>query len=391
MSTVNDDFEYKNFETVSNDSSQSRNYIERKFIWIQWLLMYLPMWIPVNNDKHTTHRNKYLSVFVLLSASIISLHHLIFFCWWIVHVDGSDSNGLSLYQITNILYQIGITLIRGLSMYYFVASFKYPFKTYIDHFERTIYSDVYNDHAVVIHKWNKLITITALVFFVANSFNVFLHVRNFAFIEDDTLRISSLIAVIFGRIFVYWPIYICGYLSCCIFVKYYVYMMELLDIVSTTTMNQVIQFDVLFEKYKAVRNRFKRDYHPYLKTTVEIYLILQLFDIWSSYNILKISADEWIVGYALIVADVFYYVTYGICASLVTDSFEKFEKLVWTYCENNRNQGSIDQNFLLNYIIRHPLVVKVGNFKISRKNSIKFIAAYATTKFISYVLRTNVF
>ena len=378
MSTTNAidaDYSYQNIEM---NISGTRNYLEQKFIWLEKLLMYFPMWVPIINNGSNSQRNKCLSFFIISISSMCTVYHGIVVCWWLS--DEIDSSGPNVYQLVFFIDEILHSLIRLMTIYYFMKHFNFPLASRIAYFNVSTYI---NDSAII-QKCNRLFIGTLVIINAADLFIVYSYIQQDLLIDDSSLRIQSVITDVIGRVFVYWPMHLCVCLSCCIFIKYHSHMNELTDIITNTT-EEKIQFDPLFEKYRAVKIGFEHDYHRSLKMAVETYLALKLIDIWLL--VYEISTSNLILFCMDVIGNLLLCLMYLICASLVTDAFEKFDKLLWTHCENDKKHESNYQNFFLNYTAKYPLVIKIGNFRISRKNSFKFIFVFASTKFIAYALK----
>ena len=202
--------------------------------------------------------------------------------------------------------------------------------------------------------------------------------------SNDQL-IGYIAALLCDRIFMYWPFHICLYFTCCLFVKYYVHILKLNDIMQKEQHNKELEWDILLEKYKALTESFSKEFHPYLKMTLELYIFLTALGVFI--NLFDYPTKHKWLSIWCYIGDVFDSLLYPIFAALITDAFQDFEKLLWKHCMDHIKEESYYKNLLLNYTMRYPFVVKAGNLRISRNNVVKFLIVFAVTKIISYLLR----
>ena len=385
--TIQDDFAYESMEMTKSNinpnvtdqkatNAVNEEYLERKFIWMKYLIFYMPMWIPTINK---IKRNKYLSIITISLISIVTIYHTIIICWLILDAVLSD-NETQNWQIVYIIFEILVATTRFTSTLYFYKHFNQPLKSYITGFGDILYNQYSNET----RKWNLFILIMVSIVGLTDTAQVFNYTEVNLGVPDQTLSITSIVALILGRIFIYWPLNICIGYSCCIFVKYYLYLLKLTDIMKKQHKNGNLEFDVILEKYKAMTESFKIDYHLYLKVTVELYLLELMMGLW-----IAISWDGWIMVISITMSSC-NILLYPIVASLITNTFERFDALLWKYSMENTAEESHYKQLLLKYTVKYPFVIKVGSLRLSRKNVVKFVIVFAATKTIAYLLRVVV-
>ena len=365
-------------ELISNER-RDINIFVKEFKWIETWLVYFPMWVNhINNYKQ---RRKCLSISVISFTSIVVLYHFAFIFKLIYDSIGDD--GINMYHIVYFAAEILLTITRFISMYYFYKYFKYPLtsKATMLHFE----TNIYTKHAQKIRKWNKSFITLSVILGVSDVIVVYnYYQQNLLLTGNDVIYTN--IALILGRLFVYWPLNICIILSCAIFLKYYLYILELTEIVQKEKEQNCISFDVLYDKYREMKKGFNHGYHSYFRLSIQLYLFTFILDIW----VTVYQKNLW--DYVEVAGQILQVSLYLLTASLITDTFQKFDKLIWNYCEETvkikqQNQQIYDHNFVLNYILKYPFVIRMGNVRISKRNGIKFMIVFSVSKFIAYSLR----
>ena len=373
LNAVTDDIGYINLSGSTDITDNDEAYLERSFMWMKVLLTYFPMWLPIIDKKE---RNKYLSITIICLSSIAVIYHATDVSWWIF--DASENNKEStVWDIVYLTFEVLVTITRFICLFYFYKHFKFPFKSYIMGFADITYAK----YANTIRKCNIFILVIVSIVACSDLLQTYTYVKD-DLAESDTFHIiTSIIADICSRVFLYWPLNICVYLCCCIFIKYYLYMLHLMDMVKTGHQNGKIEFDLLLEKYKIMSDAFNYDFHLYLKITVEIYLFASVLGIWSDIS----SKVTWATVTESIV-NALNLMLYPVVASLITDTYERFDKLLWKYCMENTGDESHYKQLLLNYVMKYPFAVKVGNLRISRRNIVTFLIVFVATKLMAYLL-----
>ena len=161
-------------------------------------------------------------------------------------------------------------------------------------------------------------------------------------------------------------------------------MLQLIDIVEKGE----FEWNALLKKYRAMTEAFQYELHSYLRVSVELYLLTSVLGLWTDlFDITDIKL--WILITANIGA-LFNFFGYPIFAALITDTFEKFDQLLWRYCMDHMEEECFEKNLCMNYVMRYPFVVTVGNLRISRKNLIKFVIIFSMTKLVAYLVNVVV-
>ena len=370
--STNHDFDYMNIETPANDQ-----HLEYNFMWMKWLFYFAAG--SCNMDK--TKRNPLCSCFNIFFISLGILYHLVIISWWLLY--GSyvaTENKTLIWQIVSVSFEISSSIVRLISLFYLYKHFNQPYKTYVNGF----YDISINEYKAIIKKWNIVLKITLIIFVFSDLLELHSHLSSNLSESNHILRITSIFAQCAGRVFVYWPLTFCVYLSCCIFIKYYLYMLKLLQIVSEGHQNVNIDFDSLFIKYKAITKAFKIDFHFYLRLSVVTYLFLCGVELW-----MDISFQNWTLWgiIASFISDLLPILLYLITAALITATFQSFDHLLWRYCEEATKQDTQcrSESIMLNYTIKYPFVVKIGNLWISKTNVAKFAIIFTLSKVIAYL------
>lgn len=379
------------YKSIDNENDESKTDLSKyPFAWLDILVLYCPMWSTKyisrrSNDSSQLQqhdRNQWLSGIMISLTIICVLYHIVVSCVLHVHYMHDYEAYDTIYVTLYLTIQIGTTIARLILVWYFKKDFNYPWIICVDGFE----VDVQSKYWRTISKYNKFIGVLTISSLFSDGLVLYHFVFQNHLLQSPTpFHKAFTVSVILGRMFKWWPLIISLSVACVVFLKYYLYLLELSNIVEKGN----FKFDELLNKYEILMNAFKCDYNKCLKVSVELYLAGFIIDIWIGiYEVFNLSVYFVLVG---IFTNTFGYLLFVISASLITEGFEQFEKKLWNHCKDNIKQQDQNtfkyQTFLLNYIDKHPLVMKFGSFKITKVNGIKFVLIFVVSKFFAYSLR----
>ena len=201
---------------------------------------------------------------------------------------------------------------------------------------------------------------------------------------NSRIGVEYLIAAeIVARIFQYWPAMVELTAAVVIFVKYRVSLEQILDNLKAV---DGVDFAKMCKEYIALHYRFRNEYNQYLESSILLILAATVFSVWEdSHAILTVGNWD---SYLNFIEDVLIFVLFVYFASMVGESFHKYEAALYKYGSLQLNEEkSIDwikYQYLISYVSKYPIVIRFGRTTITRINTIKFIVVFCAAKFIAY-------
>eukprot|EP01084_Bolivina_argentea_P087883 158674_1 len=377
---------------MSVDSVVNDNVLRDSFKWLNKMLLYIPMWVSrypqisnITLENPYQIRNKPIGIFIILLSIMGLLYHATIIIWSLI--DNMQSGDHIVYYGIYIIITVLLAITRFLGIIYFMNYFNYPWILCIDRFQKNIY-EIYSKQIKRYSKFILFMTVLNLSLDVYYVINVTFVAPEQLLFDSNMLRIARIIAIFAGRLFRYWPLIITISVVSGIFVKYNVYLLRLTDMCN----EDHIEFGDMLNKYETLQQSFKTDYNVYLSWSLKLFLGCSVLDLWIS----AYESYNWKIFYEFVgfFETCFIMLQYLITASLVTEQFEKFEALLWKCSKTIVLKQDIEvlryQTLLWNHIQKYPLIVKIGNFKISKVNGVKFVVLFLISKGIAYSVRVFV-
>eukprot|EP01084_Bolivina_argentea_P140095 246389_1 len=339
------------------------------------VILYLPMWCskPPNQSEE---RNKYLSIIIILIVIGFTLFHLVFAYIIIFDVFFFDV----VFAIIYITLEVGLTFARLLTLYYFYVHFNFPWLTNFNPL---------NDN---ISCYNYLIKILMFLLFIIDGVSITgAIIKNISLHNMHIIAYLELTALITGRIFIFWPLFVTLAVHSMICLKYYLALIEVHRMLNHENIN--VDLSQLFLKYQKLYDAYKIDYHPILNWSLHFILCSYAFNIWiDTYSIFYADSFDWpdIFDAACIVI---IFIIYCVFSSLMNEKFEQFERSLSrfgiTVIQNDVKHffNNNYYNYLLHFVSRYPISIRIGILTVTRSNAIKFLIGFVGLKLISYAIQ----
>ena len=234
----------------------------------------------------------------------------------------------------------------------------------------------------------------------------------------ELLTLIDYAALLLGKIFLYFPIYVTVGIHAAISVTYYLYLLQLIHILKQKDeiiidqdydhqhdKNKIIPSKDIFDLYRKLYESFCVMNTKCLKKCINYCSLACFVHLWiASYHMFEdddMTLDQHLI-YNLIIFCLF--VIYVISASVLSETYYRFESLLWKYGyqimdnsdgdrgedENNHmyTNNELQQfNYLLQYVYKHPITVKIGQLTVTKRNFMRFLVAVVIAKLMSYSVK----
>ena len=343
-----------------------QNHLSQSFSWLNIFILYSPLW--VKRTPNLEHRSCCLSLIILSITIIAILYHLAFVFIFYIY---KALDGL-IYQSVYSLSEIIVSSSRLFGLYYFYSQFNYPWN-------HSQLQSLNMKHIKIIKTSKQTILILFMLIMILDIIMA-IHYAYGHIEQDESFYVS--VSVI-GRLFLFFPSFISFAVAAAIFLKYH---LRIIQFTEKLQAGDIIDFNDMLQSYVKLNELFKCEYSVYLEWSLLLYLFGILLDIWvSSYEIL--SYDSWI-DFVDVFEDIFVFVLYVISASWVGESFAKYESMLYKYGMDNKKSINYNEfHYLLVYVSRYRLQVRLGRVTITKFNAIKFVVVFCVAKLMSYTVR----
>eukprot|EP01084_Bolivina_argentea_P088312 159460_1 len=340
------------------------NALSSSFRWLNNIVLYCPMWTK-RKPYSKKFRSFWLSLMVLCLTISAILFHLVYVLMpYIPDVD------IWIYRAIYASLEIIDTISIYSSIYYFYQYFNFPWiTTGLQPFSQTQTREMF--------KYKTIIQLLLAIIFTLDII-MFVHYLLYDLQSGDVYFVAM---VIIGRLFLFFPAFVAFAVSSTIFLKYHLIILQLIGALKKSVQ---VDFRQALIKYEDMKQMFEIDYNLYLKIFIQLYLLTRILDTWiSSYKI--ISENHWIQSIE-IVESICVAVMFVISASLIGESFDKYELFLFQYGRNHPQDVDYHFTYMISYVARYPFRIKIGTVTITKRNAVKFVVIFIGAKLISYSL-----
>ena len=357
------------------DDTPPSNRLIESFTWLEKLILFMPMWSSKKPNNVTR------SKFVSMMMTILTICYTIFYFIYLMRIDLKYTPQI-ISTVIKVIASAFMNTARILDIYYYYFRFDFPW-----------YNEPLSNNSIDYSKnaartYNIMIILSVTVCIVSDLIGLTGQFVTSSYLEGwtpESLRILIIIAV--GRVMVIYPLFISECVAGVIFLKYAM----CLDYLSECIRSKSRGIKEIFTDYCTLYEQFRAEYCFSIRWQIHFTLLGILVYLWLLTYFLLLPRDFW--GYfetiLLLVADVCIFLLFLVPASLVSASFHGLEDSLWIHSkscmiEQDDKDMTVYYNYFIQYALRHPIQVKVGNFTVSRKSIVRFIMIFAAAKAISY-------
>eukprot|EP01084_Bolivina_argentea_P143241 251600_1 len=367
-----------NYISMDVDLNDACNVIlktlSKQFKWLNRLILYFPMWCT--NYSPNIHRSKMLNaVVIFISISAVLAATSMDFYKYI--------NSFSKFQMVTAYYNVELLLLlitRFTSIYYFYKYFNFPWK--IDQItfavkinDISVYQNTIKKNRVRIQLYICSVFVLDIISLVYSAYKMPLVISN-----NDIVWTEILLLRIFG---VYPNVLTVSILSV-IFLKHKLYLMCLMEKLN----NDNIEFQSMFDEYEQLLKNLKHEYNNSLQYFIQLFLAALLCDIWVSTADLISTSMADLGSVFSVLTDVVLLVEVSLGASILTETFEKFYDKLSEYGKYHKLDRYDEYNYLLHFVSKYRMDVKIAGQKISRSNAMRFVVVFSIAKWASYSIHS---
>ena len=395
-----------------NSSSITYNELFLKYTkWSHFFILYWGMWttqLPPSHNK----RSSILNTFAIFFTSIL----YIYFVAFNLHYYIITANIIpTMFVIMSVMMQISTTIMKIISMYYFVFKFNYPW--YDKHlFHLNSFQNVSKEY---MEKRLKSTSIRLKVIFIFSIFTSCYWAYyscigkvNYGFLDYNntnplfvykwyTRGILS-IAILYT---IALPSFFTIYVISIVFLKYELYLHGL-NVMVEGSEYQKIRFDEVIVEYGKVYKSLHDGNYMLWQIFFATMFVGTFALIWyfiasmvEYFDYMKFIFRFYLVSMVCMLLWLGEFIYSG---SFVTQEFDKFKRLlidvhgdkskIWTsfndFDMNERISNIHSYHCFVRYIGQYPLNVTVFGWKVSNANLVRFVLFFVIAKGISYSLYT---